>query len=75
MQRNCQHQLPYPAHYDEHGGGKVDREDVGTEHPGQLDLNSVYAVVLCKQFIKNRVRLESECMVVGGWMFLLEAPT
>ena len=37
----------YPAHGDEHGGGEVDGEDVGTQHAGQHDLHPVDAVVLC----------------------------
>ena len=34
-----------PAHDDEHGGGQVDAEDVGTDGSGQFDLKAVDTVV------------------------------
>ena len=38
-----------PAHGDEHGGGEVDAEDVGSDGPGQLYLEAVHAVVAWRE--------------------------
>ena len=37
-----------PGHGDEHGGGKVDGEDEGTQGARKLHLKTVHRVVACK---------------------------
>ena len=51
-----------PGHGDEHGGGKVDGEDEGTQGARKLHLKAVHRVVACKnvqQFSLNGKQLDS----------------